>query len=138
MKPLILAAALVLAPVCALADGPAPVSAPIGVFDQTMTGQPLAAPPAPLQVKVSKTTIPPGGQLPPHKHPWPRYGYILEGEIEVTNLETGLVRRFKAGEFAIESRDQWHKGQAVGTGPAVLLVIDQAPPGATNVVMKAP
>ena len=139
MKRLILAAALALAPLAALAEAPpAPVSLPLGAFDQTMTGQPLTVPTGALQVRVSKTTIPVGAMLPPHKHPYPRYAYILEGEIEVTNLETGLVARFKAGDFAIESRDQWHKGQAVGDKAAVLLVIDQAPPGAANVVMKAP
>lgn len=143
MKPLILSAALAFAPMAALAEAPAtpppgPVSLPLGVFDQTMTGQPLTVPTGALQARVSKTTIPVGARLPPHKHPYPRYAYILAGEIEVTNLETGLVRSFKAGEFAIESRDQWHEGRAVGDQPAVLLVIDQAPPGETNVVMKAP
>ncbi|WP_304172160.1 cupin domain-containing protein [Phenylobacterium aquaticum] len=140
MRRLILSAVLAFAPWAALAEAsaPAPVSVPIGVFDQTMTGQPITVPAGPLEVRASRTTIPLGAQLPAHKHPYPRYAYILQGEILVTNLETGIVRRYKAGEFAIESRDQWHKGEAVGDGPAVLLVIDQAPPGAVNVVAKGP
>ncbi|HQP19252.1 cupin domain-containing protein [Phenylobacterium conjunctum] len=115
-----------------------PVSEPVGTYARTLSGQEILAPQGPLQVTVTRTTIPAGGQLPPHKHPYARYALILEGAVKVTNLVTGTVSVVKAGEFSIESRDQWHKGEAMDGKPAVLLVIDQTPPGEANLVRMAP
>jgi quercetin dioxygenase-like cupin family protein len=131
------ALALALVAPAALAQ-PAPVTTPVGQFDTTLSGQPIALPQGPVRVSVSETVIPAGASLPEHRHPYPRFIRVLEGEIAVKNLDTGETRALKAGDFAVEALGQWHTGQALGKGPARLLVIDQAPPGAGNMERRAP
>lgn len=140
MRLFVLSAALAFAPLAALAQASAtdPVAAAVGVYHSTMTGQDILVPAGPVQVTVTRVTLPAGGVLPAHKHPFARYAYVLSGAIRVTNLDTGQVTALKAGAFAIESRDQWHRAETVGEGPAVLLVIDQTPPGQGNLVRQAP
>lgn len=127
------AAALILA-VPAIAQ--APQSERIGQFDKTNSGQPIQLPEGPAQVTVTKVTIPAGGKLAPHKHPFQRYGYVESGAIKVTNLDTGGVVDYRAGQVIIEARGQWHMGEVTGDAPVVLIVFDQTPPGEGNVVMK--
>ena len=102
----------------------------------TVTGQPLAAPPSPWETLIMTTDLPPGGLLPMHKHPWPRYAFVERGRLEVRYEQSGLVRTFGPGEAVIEANDQWHEGRVVGAEPVRLIVLDQLPPGATNVVRR--
>jgi quercetin dioxygenase-like cupin family protein len=102
----------------------------------TITGQPTGMPPAPFEAVISVTDLPPGGVLPMHKHPWPRYVYVDRGRISVTYEAAGLTREFGAGEGVIEAIDQWHEGRVVGSEPVRLVLFDQVPPGATNVVTR--
>lgn len=137
---LFLATAIVLTvgPAAALAQSPpAPVSTPIGAFDATVSGQPIVLPQGAAHLTVSQTDLAAGGLIPPHKHPWPRYNYVLAGAVRVTNLDTGAVQDFKAGQVIVEAVGQWHKGEALG-GPVRLLAFDQTPPGESNMVRMAP
>ena len=63
------------------------------------------------QVSVSRTDLPAGGLIPPHRHAYPRYNYVLEGGVRVTNLDTGQVQEFRAGQFIVETVGQWHQGE---------------------------
>lgn len=119
------------APALAQAPG-APVTTPVGAYDATISGQPIRLPHGPVRVSVSETLIPAGASLPEHRHPYPRYIRVLSGRIAVKNFETGETRELKAGDFAVEALEQWHTGQALGDEPVRLLVIDQAPPGESN------
>lgn len=119
-------------------DPPAPISRPIAAFTATQGAQPILLPQGPAQVSASETTLPPGGVIAVHKHPHQRMVYILEGHIRVTNLDTGDVVDLKPGDLGVEARDQWHKGEALGDAPVRMLVIDQTPPGASNVVRREP
>src|SRR5215475_3092581 len=90
----------------------APPSAPPGVSSvlvtdatKTISGQPIVVPANP-HVIVTLTTIAPGAHLPKHIHPYARFGYILEGAITVTNLETHETYVSKAGDFVVDLRDQ--------------------------------
>jgi hypothetical protein len=56
--------------------------------------------------------------LPEHKHPFPRYAYVL------------------AGALRVEAIDQWHRGTSLDNGPVKLLVIDQVPGDVPNTVMR--
>jgi quercetin dioxygenase-like cupin family protein len=100
--------------------------------DKTISGQSIKLPGGNAEVAVSIYNIVPGATLPIHRHKYPRYGYILSGELEVTNEETGKSMRFGPDDFVVESIEQWHKGTNPGTVPLRLLVIDQIPKGATN------
>ena len=104
--------------------------------DSTISGQPIVLPQGDVQLLVSTYEIAPGASLPEHQHPFMRYGYVLEGVLAVTNLETGVTRTFKAGECVVESLGQWHKGANPGSGPLKILVFDQVPRGRTNTVSR--
>jgi quercetin dioxygenase-like cupin family protein len=102
----------------------------------TVTGQPLGVPDGPWEVAISASELPAGGVLPMHKHPWPRYAYVERGRLRVRYEAAGLVREFGPGDAVIEAVDQWHEGEVVGPDPVRLILLDQLPPGATNVVRR--
>ena len=85
---------------------------------------------------ISVAEIPAGGALPMHKHPWPRIAYVQSGRLRVHYEAAGLVREFGPGEAAVEAIDQWHEGEVVGDAPVRLIVVDQVPPGRSNVVAR--
>jgi quercetin dioxygenase-like cupin family protein len=102
----------------------------------TSSGQPIVLPRGHVRVITSTYEIAPGAKLPEHKHIYPRYGYLLSGQLRVTNVETGKSTTFNPGDFIIESIGQWHKAENIGTDPIKLLVIDQVPKGQDNVVLR--
>jgi len=57
---------------------------------------------------------------------------VLDGGVRVTNLDTGSVQEFRAGQFIVETVGQWHSGEALDGRSADLLAIDQTPPGRSN------
>ena len=102
----------------------------------TSSGQPIVLP-RDATVVFSMYEIPAGAKLPEHKHPYPRYGYMLSGELRVTNTVTGKSATYKSGQVIIEAIDQWHHAENTGTEPVKLLVIDQlAKPGGNVVLQK--
>ena len=117
---------------------PGAVARSVAQVDATQSGQPILLPQGPVQVTVTETSVAAGGAITPHKHPFPRYAYILEGRLRVTNLDTGTVTMLKAGDFAAEALNQWHRAEPLDGLGAKLLVIDQTPPGQGNMVRKAP
>ena len=139
MKFLPIVAALALGPMPAAAQAPpGAIARPVAQLDATQSGQPILLPQGPVQVTVTETSVPAGGAITPHRHPFPRYAYILEGALKVTNLDTGTVTMLKAGDFAAEALNQWHRAEPLDGMGARLLVIDQTPPGQGNMVRKAP
>jgi quercetin dioxygenase-like cupin family protein len=98
----------------------------------TISGQPIILPQGDIELLVSLYEIAPGVSLPEHQHPYMRYGYVLEGTLAVTNLETGDTKTFGAGDFIVEALQQWHKGANVGSSYVKLLVVDQVPRGQVN------
>jgi quercetin dioxygenase-like cupin family protein len=118
------------------APAPAAATGELGRTSRTITGQPVAAPPSPFEVVISATELPPGGTLPMHKHPWPRYAYVERGRIRVHYEAAELVREFGPGEAVVEAVDAWHEGEVVGSEAVRLVVIDHVPPGRTNIVRR--
>lgn len=116
---------------------PIPAAPPV-VIDATISGQPIRAPSGDLQVTVSQVTLPVGGQLPSHKHPYPRLVQVMAGRVKITNLDTGAVREAGPGEWMIDAVDQWHVAIVVGDEPLRLMTIDQAPPGAIVTIPHRP
>ncbi len=92
---------------------------------QTSSGQPIALPRSNAEVIVTTLEIHPGAVLPRHLHPYPRYGYMLDGTLKVTNDQTGAIEVFKPGDFIVEAIGQWHHAEVIGNVPVKLLVIDQ-------------
>jgi quercetin dioxygenase-like cupin family protein len=92
---------------------------------QTSSGQPITLPHSDVEVIVTTLEIQPHASLPRHLHPYPRYGYMLEGTLKITNDQTGITEVFQAGDFIVEAIGQWHHAETVGDLPVKLLVIDQ-------------
>jgi quercetin dioxygenase-like cupin family protein len=102
----------------------------------TSTGQPIVLPQHDAQLIVSIYDVAPGAVLPEHEHPYPRYGYVLSGNLRVTDTETGQSRSYGPGDFILESVGQWHVGTNAGSEPVKLLVIDIVEKGQPNTVLR--
>jgi quercetin dioxygenase-like cupin family protein len=94
----------------------------------TITGEKIEVPSNP-EVVTSIATFPPGAELPIHKHPYPHYVYVLEGNLTVFNVDSGKSFVAKQGQFIVETNANWHYGKNEGAVPVKLLVIDQLPAG---------
>lgn len=75
-----------------------------------------------LTATLVEVTYPPGGANPPHRHPCPVIGYVLEGAVRM-QLQGQAERVFKAGESFYESPADVHavSANASGTEPARFL-----------------
>ncbi|MBS7698838.1 cupin domain-containing protein [Chelatococcus sp. YT9] len=134
------AALLVICPARAFdnhsAGMPGVVVTPLVATTITASGQPITLPKGNAEVIVSTFDIAPGATLPVHKHPFPRYAYVLAGDLRVTNTDTKKSDDYKAGDFIVEMIGEWHQGTNIGTTPVKLLVIDQVDKGAVNTVLR--
>lgn len=129
------ALALSIAPACA-ADGHANVSTPVAQTTTTDMGQRLEIPAHPTVI-VTQSVMAPGARTPTHKHPYPRYVYVLDGTLTVVDERTGRTFEVEKGGFLAEMIDRWHHGENRGAIPLRILVIDQVAQGATtNTVTK--
>jgi quercetin dioxygenase-like cupin family protein len=111
---------------------------PLLTTSVTASGQPIVLPQGNVQLITSMYEIAPGAKLPEHEHNSQRYGYLLAGQLRITNTETGTSQEYKPGDFIVESRGQWHKAENIGAEPIKLLVIDQINPGESTVVLRHP
>jgi quercetin dioxygenase-like cupin family protein len=120
--------AIVIAGTAHAADAPKISVQPIARTSTTISGEKIVVPSNP-EVVTSIATFPPGAELPIHKHPYPHYVYVLEGNLTVFNVDTGKSFVAKQGQFIVETNANWHYGKNEGTVPVKLLVIDQMPVG---------
>jgi quercetin dioxygenase-like cupin family protein len=125
---LISATAIAIAGSAYATDAPKISVTPLSRTRTTITGEKIDVPSNP-DVVTSIATFPPGAELPIHKHPYPHYVYVLEGNLTVFNLDTGKSFTVKKGDFVVETNANWHYGKNEGTVPVKLLVIDQVPAG---------
>lgn len=116
---------------------PTVIGTPVTV-DATLSGQPIRAAPGDLRVTITQVQLPVGGKLAAHKHPYPRLVQVLQGRLEVRNLDTGQTRQAKAGDWMVDAVEQWHEALVVGDEPVRLMTIDHAPPGAVVTVPRNP
>lgn len=112
------------------------VVTPVASATTTWNGRLITLPQNNVQVLVTTYDIAPGTTLPVHKHPFPRYAYVLAGTLQVTDSETGKSATYHAGDFLVEMIGQWHQGANLGTDPVKLLVIDQVEKGEQNSVLR--
>ena len=101
---------------------------PVLTTTRTVTGQPVVLPGRSVEVLASLIEIAPGARLPRHRHPYPRYAYVLDGDLTV-HYEGAPPQTFPAGAFIVEAVDTWHFGLNGGSIPVRLLVIDQVEAG---------
>jgi quercetin dioxygenase-like cupin family protein len=108
------------------------------IFSGTTTnsGQPIKLPQGNVEVVVWMYDIPAGSKLAVHKHPYQRYAYVLQGTLQVTDVQNGRSFEYKPGDFIVEMVDGWHYGANNGKVPVRLLVIDQVEPGQANSILR--
>jgi quercetin dioxygenase-like cupin family protein len=128
--------ALFMAPLARALDDTSVEILPVLSTSVTSSGQKIVLPQKDARISVSLYDVAAGAVLPEHKHPFPRYGYVLSGTLQVTNTETGKIEDYKPGDFIVESVDQWHKGANIGREPLKLLVIDMTEGEVANTVVK--
>jgi len=73
------------------------------------------------EITILRIKIPPGAQLPLHKHPVINAGVLLSGELTVVT-EDNKILHLKAGESIIEVVNKWHHGKNEGNTTAEILV----------------
>lgn len=137
MKSAFVVLMLLATPAFAQESGAPPVVVtPLLETSTTISEQPIRLPQNDAHLAVATYEIAVGATLPEHKHPFPRYAYVLQGKIEVTNTETGKSAVYETGAVIVEAVDQWHRAANVGTDPVKLVVFDMTEHAAANVVKK--
>ena len=106
------------------------------IFRSTVTaaGQPIVFPAGPTEVTALMVDLPAATDTGWHKHPYPRYAYVLSGAVTVES-DAGQRKTYRAGEFIVEQIGIYHHGTT--TEPTRLLVIDQTSAGKSNQVNRS-
>jgi quercetin dioxygenase-like cupin family protein len=73
----------------------------------------------------TQTTFEPGGYVGEHNHVGPGIRYVASGEI--TLVEQGMARVYKAGDYFYERGDLTNSASNKGTAPAVLITFEILP-----------
>jgi quercetin dioxygenase-like cupin family protein len=73
------------------------------------------------EITILRIKIPPGAQLPRHRHPFINAGVLLQGELTVVT-EDGKTLRLKAGDPIVEVVGVKHYGKNEGPQPAEIIV----------------
>jgi len=95
-------------------------------IERTWTGQRLSWP-EPYRAIVQSLEIADATPLPEHHHPYPRFGWVVEGHLRVVQVGTGEERVFRPGELIAESVLQRHYGVKVGKERVLLKLLDVVP-----------
>jgi quercetin dioxygenase-like cupin family protein len=103
---------------------------------KTVLGQPLVYPTdGPPQIHSVVVTMLPGEETGLHTHPYPTYGFILDGELTVS-YPGGVEKVYKQGEAVMEAVDTLHNGKNNGTEPVRVLVVFMGVEGGTNTLLS--
>lgn len=104
--------------------------------DKTVLGQPLSYPAdGSARIQSVIVTMLPGEETGPHTHPYPTYGYILEGELTVSYPQ-GVRKVYKKGEAVLEAVNTIHDGKNTGTVPLRILVVFMGLEGQPNTILE--
>lgn len=94
--------------------------------ERTWTGQPLKWPDR-YKTIATPFALTDAAPLKEHHHPFPRFGWVVEGHLRVVQVDTGEERIFRPGELIAESILQRHYGVKVGPGHVLLKLLDVVP-----------
>ena len=73
------------------------------------------------EVTILRIKIPPGAQLPLHRHPVINAGVLLSGELTVVTKDNRTFH-LKSGESIVEVVNKWHSGKNEGKKTAEIIV----------------
>jgi len=100
---------------------PAVQVTPLLKTTESWDGTPIVYPSGQAEVTSLIVELAPGAETGWHEHPVPNFGFMLEGELEVT-LVDGRTRLLKAGDALAEVVNVRHNGRNVGDGPVRIVV----------------
>lgn len=86
------------------------------------------------EITILRIKIPPGEQLPLHKHPVINAGVLINGELTVVT-EDNRTLYLKAGESIVEVVNKWHYGRNEGSVTAEIIVFYAGEPN-TPITVK--
>lgn len=87
------------------------------------------------EITILKIRIPPGAQLPLHKHPFINAGVLLSGELTVMT-EANKTLHLKAGQGIVEVVNTWHYGRNDGPETAEIIVFYAGTPDSPITIHK--
>jgi len=87
------------------------------------------------EITLLRITIPPGVELPMHKHPVINAGVLLKGELTVMTEDEKKLH-LTAGDSIVEVVNSWHYGINDGTEPAEIIVFYAGISGETITIKK--
>lgn len=87
------------------------------------------------EITILRIKIPPGVQLPLHKHPVINTGVLLNGELTVVT-EDGKTLHLKVGDSIVEVVNKWHYGKNEGSIPADIIVFYAGVSGREITIIK--
>jgi quercetin dioxygenase-like cupin family protein len=87
------------------------------------------------EISILRIRIPPGVQLPRHKHPVINAGVLLSGELTVVT-EDNKTLHLKAGDSIVEVVGTWHYGKNEGSTTAEILVFYAGTPDSPITIKK--
>ena len=73
------------------------------------------------EITILKITIPIGGKVPLHQHPYINAGVLTKGELTVFT-KMGEKLSMSAGDPIVEIVNKWHFGENNGNVPAEIIV----------------
>jgi len=73
------------------------------------------------EISILKIIIPPGENVPLHKHPVINAGVLLRGKLTVVTDDNTMLY-LKAGDTIVEVVNKWHYGKNEGKAPAEIIV----------------
>ncbi len=87
------------------------------------------------EITILRIKVPPGVQLPMHKHTVINAGVMLNGELTVIT-QNGETLHLKAGDSIVEVVDTWHYGRNDGKDAAEIVVFYAGISGSPLTVKK--
>ena len=87
------------------------------------------------EITILRIKIPPGAELPLHKHPVINAGLLLSGELTVVTEDNRRLR-LNAGESIVEVVNTWHYGKNEGDKDAEIVVFYAGIAGAPITINK--
>jgi quercetin dioxygenase-like cupin family protein len=84
-------------------------------------GKQIVYPEGQAELTALLVEIAPGESTGWHQHPVPSFGFLLEGNLEITLMD-GRVKRMQPGEALSEVTDTMHLGRAVSKTPVKIVV----------------
>lgn len=123
---------------CAAGNDPVTSTVLLDKAGSTVVDQSFDYPDSGLpEVSSSIVVLEPGAETGWHLHEAPMYGYILEGTLEVTYDQDGVLetRVYREGEAIMEALDTAHNGQNTSNARVSILVVNMGAPDIENTVL---